>query len=482
MKSRLKQLSKDSAVYGLGGVAARAVGFFLLPVYTRLFSPAEYGTIEMLVVLNNFLISILVMGLDSAQSFYFFEQKRDGQQAQAKVVSSILQWHITCGAGIVFMATLLSPLLNHIFFQGQITWEYFALAFSGGLFAQVMSQSAEVFRLLYRPWNYISINLGQSISSAAIAIALIVVLDMGIIGFLIGILSGSILAAIFGWWGIRSYLDFSEWHRFWWPRLLRFGAPLVPAGIGMYVLTTADRWFINYYHGQEALGLYAIGAKFAMIVAIAVTTFRQAWWPIAMDAMQSEDGPLFFRSIARLYMGLGSASMVVLTVLSPFLVRWFTTPDYFDAYPIVGILAWHSIFYGFFLIGAAGIWKAEKTVWVTVFMGVAAFLNIGLDALLVPTYACMGAAVATSVSFLVWNILSISVSERLWNVGYRFPVLALQVIMGGAVCCLILRMQNNAEPMLLAALVSAIAILALLLLSLTRENLQRVYRLVVREI
>jgi len=75
MKHRLKQLGKDSLIYGIGGVLAKGIGFFLLPVYTRIFTPADYGTIEMLTVLNSFLGSILVMGMDSAQSFYFFEQK-----------------------------------------------------------------------------------------------------------------------------------------------------------------------------------------------------------------------------------------------------------------------------------------------------------------------------------------------------------------------------------------------------------------------
>ena len=73
IKSRFKQLGKDSVIYGIGGIIAKGIGFFLLPVYTRIFSPAEYGTIEMLMVLNQFLGALLVMGMDAAQSFYFFE-------------------------------------------------------------------------------------------------------------------------------------------------------------------------------------------------------------------------------------------------------------------------------------------------------------------------------------------------------------------------------------------------------------------------
>ena len=68
-------------------------------------------------------------------------------------------------------------------------------------------------------------------------------------------------------------------------------------------MSTADRWFIQYYHGSEARP-FAVGAKFTMLMVLAVDTFRKAWWPIAMDAMHSSDGPEIFRVISRLYMGL----------------------------------------------------------------------------------------------------------------------------------------------------------------------------------
>jgi O-antigen/teichoic acid export membrane protein len=458
MRGKLKQLGKDAVVYGLGGILAKSIGFFLLPVYTRLFTPADYGTIEMLVVLNSFLGSILVMGMDAAQSFYFFEQAKEGEKAQARVVTAILQWRITWGSGIVLLATLLSPLLNKYFFNGQLSWEYFAIAFIGTLFGQIMSQSVEVFRLLYKPWSYISITLGQTLGSAAIAITLIVGFGFGILGFFVGMLSGSVLAATFGWWRIRNYVDFSRWHSSWWPKVLKFGAPLVPAGLGMYVLNSADRWFISYYHGQDALGLYAVGAKFAMLISMAVTTFRQAWWPVAMDAMHSKDGPEVYRTIARLYLGIGSAGVVFLTAISPLLVNWLTTPAYFDSYPIVGILAWHSIFYGFFLIGAGGIWKAEKTAWAPFLMGAAELINVGLNALLVPNYGVMGAAFSTSVSFCVWIILTLIVSERLWRVGYDYGILLLQVTIGASACGLTLVLYKQEVSPWSAWLVAIISV------------------------
>lgn len=478
MRSSFSQLGKDTVIYGFGGILSKSIGFFLLPVYTRMFSPGEYGTIEMLVVLNSFLGSILVMGMDSAQSFYFFEQKKNGIRAQARVVTAILQWRISWGVGIVIIATLFSPLLNVWFFNGHLSWKYFAIAFSSAFFSQILSQSAEVFRLMYRPWSYISITLVQTIASAAVAITLIIWLGFGIFGFFVGSLAASFFVAIWGWWRIRKYLDWSGWHNEWWPKVLKFGAPLVPAGLAMYVLNTSDRWFISFYHGQDALGLYAVGAKFAMLIAMAVNTFRQAWWPIAMDAMHSEDGIELFRIIGRCFLGIGLAGVVLLTALSPQLVRWFTPPAYFNAYPIIGILAWHSVFYGFYLIAAAGIWKAEKTIWAPFLMGAAAILNIGLDAWLVPKYGGAGAALATSISFLLWNVLTLIISEKFWHVGYNHSLLLSQITIGAISCCFILILYNQNSFLWGVWVITSLSVAALLGTATTLENFKKIMNIV----
>ncbi len=470
MISRFKQLGKDSIIYGIGGAAAKAVGFFLLPVYTRIFSPAEFGTIEMLVVINGFLGTFLVMGMDSAQSFFFFEQKKGGQRAQANLVSAVLQWRLAWGGTIVLFGTLSAPLLNKFFFNGNLSWEYFAIAFSAALFGQVQNQSAQVYRLLYKPLGYMLVTLGQTLLSAALIVLLVVVFNFGIIGYFCGMLVGAGVASICGWYSLRDYIHLKVWHKEWWPKLITFGAPFLPVGLAMYVLRTSDRWFINYYHGEAALGIYAIGAKFASIILIAVETFRLAWWPLAMDSMHSDDGPDLFRAIGRLYLGLGVAGVVFITTLSPILVRLFTAPAYHSAYPVVGILAWYVIFYGFILIASAGVWIKKKTMIVPLLSGIAALLNIFLDYLFVPKFGGFGAAIATSISFFIWVVLALIISEKLWYVGHNLWILFAEVMVGVIACTYILYGYSHKGEVWSVWLCCLVAIFILVLLSVSKTH------------
>jgi O-antigen/teichoic acid export membrane protein len=374
----------------------------------------------MLTVIGSFLGSILLMGMDSAQSMYFFKLKKEGHQKQAQIVSSILQWRLISGAIIVIFSTAISPVLNTIFFGGKLHWEYFLVSFSGVLFIQITSQSAEVMRLLFRPWSYILVVLSQSVMAAAVALILILKFNQGILGFFWGGLVASFLVAAIGWYRVRSYLRFDKLHFDLWPMLLRFGIPLVPASLALYFMNTSDRWFIQHYHGDDALGLYAVGAKFAMLSSLAIETFRKAWWPLAMDSMHSEDGEKTFIFISNWYVCIGSLFILILTFLSPWLVEFITGPDFHDSWPIIGILTWKGLLYGYFMICSAGIWKAEKT-YLNLYISLS-ILVIGLilNFLIVPTYGIVGASVATVFTFIIWIVITSIVSNFHWRIKFNY--------------------------------------------------------------
>jgi O-antigen/teichoic acid export membrane protein len=129
-------------------------------------------------------------------------------------------------------------------------------------------------------------------------------------------------------------------------------------------------------------------------------------------------------------MGLGTTTIIIVTLLSPWLVELLTTNEYYSSWPIVGILAWQSLFYGFFLIASAGIWKVEKTSLNLYLMLASTAFGLVLNWLLVPKYAEIGAAIASSITYLFWVVISMVVSEFYWKTGFSWMVFAIQVSCG----------------------------------------------------
>ena len=168
----LRQLLNDSVIYGLGGAFSKSIALLTLPILTRIFSPKDFGEIEMLSVIGSLLAAGLNLGLDSAQSKFFFKEKKVGKNSQRSVVSAVFQWHLTVGTFAVALATLTGPVINVWLFEGSLKPIHFAVTFVSVLLTQLLSQSVEVLRLLYRPWSYVLINLFQS----ALAVSLILLL------------------------------------------------------------------------------------------------------------------------------------------------------------------------------------------------------------------------------------------------------------------------------------------------------------------
>ncbi len=125
MIEKLKQLGRDSIIYGLGGVLAKAIGFFVLPIFTRVFTPADYGTIELLTTISGFVHVFMSLGMDSAQTYYFYENKED--EHKRKVIRTTLGFYIFWGTIILLICFSSIPVFNRILFDGKSPRIYFIM-------------------------------------------------------------------------------------------------------------------------------------------------------------------------------------------------------------------------------------------------------------------------------------------------------------------------------------------------------------------
>ena len=107
--------------------------------------------------------------------------------------------------------------------------------------------------------------------------------------------------------------------------------------------------------------------------------------------------------------------------------------------------------------------------------GVAAVFNVILDAILVPSMGGMGAAVATSISFLIWNVLVLAISEKLWKVRYPFGRMILQVVLGIVATGYILFSYSQKVAFLQVGPFAGFIIFLVLVMSVPRKQLVAVW-------
>lgn len=435
MKYRLKSLGKDSIVYGIGAIASRAVGFFTLPIYTRIFAPVDYGTIELLALVGNFLAIFVAMGTGSSLTFYFYSKE---VKSKAQVVTATLQWYLIWGTGIVALAISTSPILNSVFFKNELTWKMFAVAFVGVLLGQINGLIVDVFRLIYRPWSYLSVSLGSSLLSVAASLIFVVWLNWGITGIFVGSTTGSLMGVFIGWFGVRNYINWKRGHWDFWPKLLRFGVPLVPGSISAYFLRASDRWLINYYLSRHDLGLYSLGARFAFLIRQMVDAFMKAFLPFSMDLLNSDDKAeidRWFEVIFRYYGGIALGLIIVVTGLSPYIVQVLAPAEYYEAVKIIGVLSMTGVFFGGTYFSSLGCWKVEKTHLYSLSEFISFIVNLVLNVLLIPTYGIMGASIASASAMFTLVGVSFYLSQKHWRIAFNLPLAFTQTLM--CVCALL---------------------------------------------
>jgi O-antigen/teichoic acid export membrane protein len=424
-----KKLLTDSAIYGFGAILVKSLAFFTLPIYTSIFSPEEYGVIEMFATISGILSILMTMGLDSAQSFYFMEAKNDKARDIKEVTGAILQLRIIFGLSAVILSTLFSSFILEFAFNELISVDILWMVLASTFFATLVSQSLEIFRLIYKPWYYIGLTFFQSIGGIGFILFFTYINDEGISGYFKGMALGSFIALIIGWFSTKNYRTWKRKDLKLWREYLKFGIPLMPAGLMVWITMASDRWFVMNMLSSYDVGIYAIGAKFALLITLGVETFRKAWWPIAMDMLHKEEGPQFFKTISLWYVGIGSLSAIVLTIISPYLVSFIADDRYYESWKIVGVLCWGSLFYGFYLISLMGIFKSKKTYLNIYIHGGGAVLNIILNFVLIPVMGIIGAAISTSISVMVNNVVGMIISNKYykidWNWGYYVVIISV---------------------------------------------------------
>ena len=107
--------------------------------------------------------------------------------------------------------------------------------------------------------------LATVIVTIAATVLLVVVLEEGALGALVGSFAGTLLVYCVLLFTRRSDLGL-EFSRPLLREMNRFGAPLVPAALALWAISFADRWFIAVLQDQAEVGVYSVAVRVASAV------------------------------------------------------------------------------------------------------------------------------------------------------------------------------------------------------------------------
>ena len=428
---KVKEAGKHGLVFGLGGMINRAVGFFLIPLYTRLLTPSDYGTMELVNVLLAFVLPWFSCGLNIAIFRFYYEVKSDDDCRQ--LIGTTFTSILSISAVLTTILIYFRGDISRLFFGEARYSEYLFWAFTAGFFNANNSVPWALFRAQkksgrYTLYNVITFGIGVSLN-----ILFLVRFRWGVLGIFraraVSAVVSCLLLLIDRRKDISIRFSFADFNR-----LFKFGMPFVPESVLCLVLTMSDRYIIKYFMNLSDLGLYSLGFKFASIVSLLFYgPIALIQGPIIFEVMNKPKAKKLYSKLLTYFFEGGIVLSLCLSLFSPEVLKVMATPAFFGAASIIPLICLGYIFYGCRVMAGVGLDIELKTYYFPIVVGIAAACNIAMNFALIPLMGIMGAALATALANGIEPALRYVFAQRYYKVQFEWSKLAGTFVMAGII-------------------------------------------------
>ncbi|RME59142.1 hypothetical protein D6779_04995 [Candidatus Parcubacteria bacterium] len=204
---------------------------------------------------------------------------------------------------------------------------------------------------------------------------------------------------------------------------LRFCSLIFIPAIVVFLDTKIDVFLVNFYLEKEDVAVYAYAIEFALILTLIGDTISQVNFPrLSMAFSNSNNGEvqrIYARSIRLSFFVISSLAMVFL-FLSPYIIAIILPSNYLAMLPLLNILLVGIV--PFSAISSVGtiMTSRGKPAYDALPVSISLIVNVGLSVFLIPSFGMVGAAVSTTISFLIRVILGCMMIEKYVGTNFQY--------------------------------------------------------------
>lgn len=433
LQATMRRLMRITTGYSISTLVGPLFTIVLTPIYTRVLTTGDYGTVDTLMMLSSALTMLGALGLPAALPAFYYDPQRQARQRQilASAIWVSGGWSLVLAGGVFVGAAQMTQLtLNRTDVADLLAWLAIGLPF-----AVIYQLQMAILRLRFAVWRANLLALLYLLIFAGANLILIVWLRRGSTGVILAhtvtMVSMGLLAIALAPESIRGKPRFDLMRG-----LARTGALLVPGSMAAWVLMYQDRLFLVRYVSLEQIGVYAIAVRLASVLSLLVEPFKAAWGPLALSIQQQHTAPQSYTRVFLYYCVGGLGLALALSLLAPEILFIVTTPAYIGASAYVWLLTLMSLTSGLQTIMAVGLYIAKQVGHLGWTVVVAAGLNTVLNLLLIPHLGVMGAVIATAIGYLAAPLLTAVVAQRWHPLPYQWGkallVFLIYLVLAGA--------------------------------------------------
>lgn len=463
-----RKITKDLLTYLPGKALPALAAFITVPIYTRMFSPNEFGNYALAVAASEFLLlgTSTGFGQGAVRFFSAYQMKSNLSGYFATVFGSISL--ITFAAAAISAGLLLicqsfiSPVLLNLF------WAALAL-YTASTFNAIFM---DVLRGQEKSRWYSIVWVCQCYGGIAIGLILVLIFGMDISG----LIWGQTLGLVFSlppliWLTTRGVpLNSARIDRADFKQLWAFALPFTIGNLAFWTLSLADRYIVEMFRGSYEVGLYSVASKISWrSIQLLVNLFFLVPAPL-ISRLWEEKGRQateeVLTSFTRIFFLMIIPAVVGLAAIAAPLLRLLADEEYFGGYPVIWLAAITSMALGLSDLGSSGCLVMNRTRLIARNQCIAAGTGLILNFILVPILGFMGAALSGALAFFLLAGLQAITSARYltwrWPFTCLWHVLVASAAMAAAVLLIEATLPSDTAAWQIVTLLVSITVGALI--------------------
>jgi len=421
MFDKLKELTKDTAIYGISTMVGRFLNFILVPFYTNIFAPSDYGIVQLLYAYLAILNIVFIYGLDSAYlKFAAFKDIGDDKDNFSTPYIAVFATSLLISLLIVINVNVIGTSFGIPAQYNYLIYLAIAIIFVDAnavipFLKLRLERRAKIFSL------FKIINICVNIF---LNLYLILVLKWGIEAVFVSNLIATVVSLLLVSPTIIKNFKF-KFHTLLFKRMLKFGLPFLPAGFAVMLVQVIDVPILQKLTDLKTVGIYKANYKLGIFMMLFVNMFQYAWQPFFLQNAKDPSAREMFSKVLTYFVLVGSILLIVLSLfindVAQIKIAGYSLigSQYWSGLNIIPIVLLAYLINGMYVIFSAGIYIEEKSIYVPIITGLGALVNVVVNFVLIPVLNITGAALATLASYFVMALGYYYVTQKFYKVKYE---------------------------------------------------------------
>lgn len=407
----VSQGAKSAVAYTFASLFSKGLAFITVPIFTRIMSTDEIGTVNLYNSWQSTLTVIATLSLTYGGymvALKEFEHERDQYESSVLALTTISScivaalyfiapnfWSKILGLDrsllvLMVIGFLVSPATEFWLARQRYEYRYKAATAVTILSAIVASVLSVIVVIFLRNNHSEAVAEGRLIANYGVLYAVALVLWIYIM--------------------VRGHKIFNFKY---WSFSLALSLPLIANQFATQILNNSGRVMIGWFVNNSAVGIYGTLSSISTVSTIVWSAINSSFIPFLYRNIDNNEGKKKIKNLSQLLLAVYAMVCVLITFLAPEVVKIMATDEYYSAIYIMPAISAAIFQNAISNMYANVLLYHKKSSYILISSVTAAVVNIVLNALLIPLFGYQAAAYSMLIAFMLLSYLQMFISRKL---------------------------------------------------------------------